>query len=428
MLRTAVTITILILTIAEMEGQQHNAVVADSATHTPLPSASIFDRHGNAAGITGPRGHMPRIPSDSYPITIRYLGYRETTVPTAGADTVFLCEILSELPEIVVESREHKVLHILAYIREYSTLTSLTDTVQLFREKMVDYMLPTDRKTRFRGWTNPRVLSCRSYYRFTDALGLDSVSDESNYHFSWSDWVGIAPVITVPATLRNENHSADTIHGRYSPAEIWTRSNDRLTVDVNVLADTIGRRWAPSLKGFFRDNLDFQQFNIRFNYDSACTDSVTPVDLSGYSFNIESNGRGHEMFFFNRVGESPYINTYAEVYIMDKEYITVKEAKKWDKRKFDIDSIGILEPTDAPELQPPILELVWRVNNIDREAVRLAQTPDERLMSRYDSNRNFRIEERALSMLKQLLGITLIKSHRNMNRRWDQFRHDWKSR
>lgn len=87
----------------------------------------------------------------------------------------------TELPEVLVLSKNHKVLHMLAYVREYSTLTTYTDTVFLFREKMVDYMLPVF-GAKFEGWTKPRVLTSRSYYQFKDSRGLDSVSDVSNYH------------------------------------------------------------------------------------------------------------------------------------------------------------------------------------------------------------------------------------------------------
>lgn len=70
----------------------------------------------------------------------------------------------------------------LAYVREYSTLSTYSDTVTLFREKMVDFMIVPDRKMKFRGWTSPRLLTSRSYYRFTDGEGLDSVSDRFNNH------------------------------------------------------------------------------------------------------------------------------------------------------------------------------------------------------------------------------------------------------
>lgn len=50
-------------------------------------------------------------------------------------------------------------------------------------------------------------------------------------------------------------------------------------------------------------------------------------DLTGYSFNIESRGRGHDMFRFNNIDEPFFVTTYGEVYMIDKEYITVKRQR-----------------------------------------------------------------------------------------------------
>jgi len=396
-----------------MNGQTRYAIVADSVTHLPLPSASIFDRKGNVIGMCNSKGTIPYIPENAYPITVRYLGFKEKIVPNASTDTIFLQETHTELPEVVVKSSQHKVMHILAYVREYSTMTTYSDTVFLFREKMVDYMLPTDKKIRFKGWRSPRILKTKSYYRFTNAQGLDSVSDGSNYHFSWSDWVGITPTAIIPSGLRTVDFGTDTLRGKYSPTEVWIKDNGRVAVDVNVLADTISRKWVPNLSAFFHGNLDFENFRVRFNYDNIVGDSVSPIDLTGYSFNIESNGRGHEMFKFNRIDEPFFVSTYAEVYIMDKEYITVKEAKKWKHHSFNADEIEIYEPVEAPDLQPSIQTLVDRVNNIDKDKVRSALVTDPNIGSRKGINRNFNFGNRVLLLLKQVTGITLYRSHKN---------------
>lgn len=408
-----------ILSISAVKGECA-VVVADSATHMPLPSASVFDRSGRAIGISDSRGRLPYISPAEYPVTVRYLGFGEECVAEAGVDTVFLAEIPTELQEVVIESRQHKVLHVLAYVREYSSLSTYTDTVFLFREKMVDFMMTPDEKVRFTGWMNPRVLKSRSYYRFTNASGLDSVSSEWGNHFSWSDWIGIVPSPSVPAGVRGAESGSDTIRGKYSPAEIWIRHDDRMTVDVDVLADTTSRRWVPNLSSFFRRQLDFENFRVRFNYGCVTDDSLCVTDLTGYSFNIESNGRGHDMFRFNRRDEPFFVSTFAEVYILDKEYITVKEAKKWSKLKFDSGDIEIIEAAEAPGLQQPVLELIARVEAIDAEGVRLDRAPDRRFVGRPPRKINF--GERALTLLKDLTGITYFRSHRNFNNNWNSFR------
>ena len=157
--------------------------------------------------------------------------------------------------------------------------------------------------------------------------GLDSVSNRCSHHFTWSDWMGILPPVRIPPGLVGVETGTDTLSGRYSPSEIWSKSGDRITVDINVLADTASRKWVPNLSVFFNDDIDFEQFRLRLNYGNVAGDSIGAVDLAGYSFNIESNGRGHGMFRFNRRDEPFFVSTYAEVYVMDKEYISVKEAK-----------------------------------------------------------------------------------------------------
>lgn len=416
--------SIFMLCIAKSMYALPNAfVVSDSLTRQPLVNASIFDKKGRFIGTSDSKGVVRCTTSSDYPITLRYMGYHERTMNSESIDTIFLTENISELPEVVVEGRHTKVVHILAYVREYSTLSTYTDTIHMFREKMVDFMLPSDPKSRFRGWSHPRPLKIKSYYHFTNANGLDSVSDRCNQYFSWSDWIGMIPTIKIPSRISSKETCVDTIFGKYSPTEIWKKSGDKFTININVLADSHGRRWVPNLSHFFnKEDTEFEHLRLKINYDDVIGNEVSPRDLNRYSFNIESRGRGRKMFQFNRVDEPFFVNTYVEVYILDKEFISVKDAKKWEKRDFTSEDIQIFEPSDAPELQPPTLALIDRVNQIDSIQVRLSLKPDLRLMSRNVSKRNFQIGYRALNLLKQLTGITLYRSHRNFNKNWDNFK------
>lgn len=413
---------IVLLSAIKMEGKAFDTYVVDSTTLTPLPGASIFDKQGNAIGISDNNGKLPYISAYSLPITIRYLGFKETSFATLDNDTLYLTEIPTELPEVIVESKRHKVLHILAYIREYSTLTTYTDSVFLFREKMVDFMLTPDKTTKFKGWENPRILKSKSYYRFTNSQGLDSVSDKCNHHFSWSDWIGIVKSPQMIEAIRTTEQGSDTIYGKYSPTEIWHRNRDKIKIDVNVLADTTSRKWVPNISNFFKNHLDFETFRLQYNYNNVVGDSIYTTDLAGYSFNIESNGRGHDMFRFNHKDQPFFVSTYAEVYILDKEYITTEEAKKWDNKNLDFDNLSIIEPADLPELQSSVKELVQRVNDINHNNIRLDFTPNYRLMG-YRAHKQS-IGQRALFILKQLTGISSYKSRRNFNRNWNTFQQN----
>ena len=211
------TVVAIVFSLIYMQGDARNAVVADSLSRLPLLAASVFARDGDLIGLSYVSGRLPSVAEKCYPITVSYLGFDDMVLESEVSDTVFLRESKAQLSEIVVESRRHKVLHMLAYVREYSTMTTYTDTVFLFREKMVDYMLTPDGSVKFGGWSTPRVLTGRSYYRFTDDCGLDSVSDTGSYHFSWSDWVGVAPAVRLPLSLTAVEWGADTLQGRYSP-------------------------------------------------------------------------------------------------------------------------------------------------------------------------------------------------------------------
>lgn len=125
--RYALILWIMLYSVFMADGR----VVVDSLTRTPLPNVSIFDRNGNFTAISGHDGRIPHIAESDYPITIRYIGFKELLVP-AALDTLFMTEDVIELPEMVVNTRNRRMLHILAYVREYSTLSSFGDSVFLF--------------------------------------------------------------------------------------------------------------------------------------------------------------------------------------------------------------------------------------------------------------------------------------------------------
>ena len=303
-----------------------------------------------------------------------------------------------DLPEVLVESRKNSVLHILAYLREYSTMTTYSDTVFMFREKIVDYMLPVGRKSKFHGWTKPRMLTSKSYYRFSNHNGLDSISDECRFHFSWSDWMGLVTNIPLPERLQNSDVGTDTIDGKFRPAEIWQKDNDRLCIDVDVKADTLSRRWAPAFDGFFRSNFEFEKFWIGYNYDNVISDNAFASNLTSYSYSLESVGRGRNMFRFNQPDEPFYVSTDAEIYVLGKEYITEKEAKRWDEREYDLDELDVNLPDYMPEVSASTQALIARVEQLDKGRIRLGKDPDKSLAGKYVSFQKTGLGRRILSL------------------------------
>lgn len=355
-------------------------VVVDASTGEPLSGASVFSRSGAVLGACSAKGLMPYISSDNYPVAVRCVGYREATGIGPDDSIVALEEMPVELSEVVVSSKDRRVLHIIAFVRDYSTLTTYSDTVSMFREKWVDYMMPLSNLKNFEGWRTPRVLDTRSYYRFTDSSGLDSVSNRSNHHFSWSDWIGIVDNISLPRQLALSENATDTIYGKYSPTEIWTRRDDALKLTVNVLADTLSRRWVPDISHFFNKEVDFETFNISYDFRNFIDDTLRCRDLARISSIIESRGRGHNMFKFNRRDEPYFVSTYSEFYIVSKEFITRKEAKKRAESMTADVALDIRPPQSiVPDVSPEIAALIERVDTRNYDEERVWMKPDRRL-------------------------------------------------
>lgn len=400
-------------------------VVADSATHTPLPNAPVYDRHGKIIGASDNRGRLPILTQSSYPLTIAYLGKRDIILTEPYDGTVFMADDLSELPEVRVDGRAPKLLHILAYVREYTTLTTYTDTIFLLREKMVDYMLSDGPKVKFEGWNSPRTLTSRSFYHFSNSLGLDSVSDTNHLHFSWSDWMALPPTKDIPAPLGGKEAASYQLPGRFNPSEVWQKEADTITVAVSALDADSARLWVPTFNAFFRTHLDFESFKTSYRYTAADETRLQPVNLDRYSFHIASTGRGRDMFMFNHVDQPVFVETDTEFYVIDREYITVKEARKWEKRQFDINQVGLYVPYNVPEFSPAMQQLIARVEAIDTDALRLSAVADQKYVDpNYNphGNKNFRLGRRALAILKNLSGITAYKTKRHNNRTWSETR------
>lgn len=128
------------------------------------------------------------------------------------------------------------------------------------------------------------------------------------------------------------------------------------------------------------------------------------------------------MFMFNRRDEPFFVSTYGEVYPVEKEFISVGEAKKWDKFGERVKELEMMEPAEAPELQPEVLALISRVNELDHVKVRLDFTPDHRLAGREVVKLN--AGQLILNRLKGVLGIDHINARRKWKKQWREFRDE----
>lgn len=354
--------------------------VIDGASGLPMAHIKVFDRDGKMIGNGKKDGSISGLHSEAFPITLRSVGYEDTKVSSPSDSIIIMAKTSLSLPELKVNTKHRPILHLTGYLREISTMTSSFDTLLLYREKWVDFMLPKGKEKRYKGWSSPRILKSKSYYRFTDANGLDSVSDRANHHFSWSDWITLPSRIPYPAKIAGSKEGTDTLMGKYSPAEIWQKGKEKAKVYVNVLADSTKRKWAPRLGSNMWKDLDFERMVMEYSYSDIDTFAVKAPNIDGLSCYIESMGRGHDMFRFNRPNDLVYVTSYFDLTISDREYITVKEAKRKEKDPLAAleDGIMIFQSDFMPR-DSIINELIARVESIDHESRRLAMEIDTRV-------------------------------------------------
>lgn len=308
-----------------------------------------------------------------------------------------------QLEEVTVTTHKRSVLHTIGYVREFSELTTYADTVFMFREKWVDFMTPGANTKGYTGWHLPRILSSKSYYRFTNSAGLDSVSDSFNHHFSWSDWVRIPSRIWIPKSIIHEMEATDTIFGRNRPTEIWRRYADGIDLSVNVLAAPESRRWVSGFDDFFARGVDFERFDVRYLFKAVSGETVWENNLEAMTFNIESNGRGMNIFRVNRISEPYSVKTYTELYVANREQLSVSEARKRERNRPEVAYLESLNSYEIGDLDPEILALIERVDGIDHNILRMQFKPDENLVGL--SLKPLSRKERILNRLRGLVGL-----------------------
>lgn len=306
-----------------------------------------------------------------------------------------------ELPEVTVKSKNHKYLHILGYLREYSSLFNSTDTVFLYREKIVDFLLPTSKTGKSRGWTAPRLLASRSYFQFTDSDGLDSVSDYFSTHFSLSDWIGLPGNFSLPVKLRDAESVNDTVMGRYRPVMIWQKTEENVSFIIDVMAAQAPPVRIPGLSSLMSRNPDCDNLLINYKFENVYYDTIIASNFSGMTFHVGPCGKGDSMRRIFHTEEPSYAETYAELYIAGREYMTESEARRCTKKPPQKDQLSFTPPPEAPELHAYIRRLISRVEAIDHADIRRKEKPDERYAGIEDLTKKYTL----IGWLKSLIGL-----------------------
>lgn len=339
--------------------------LVDAETKAPLPLASITDRSGNVVGMTDKSGEIPLLPKDRYPITFNYMGYAPLQVLEPTEDDVKMIQQEYELPEIVVIPGSRPLLHLTGYMREITSVLCSSDSVTLFKESVVDFLIPVE-KTKVKGWNKARELASKTYVRMSNSSGLDSVSTSHEYEFMlWGNRKSMIPsAAKIPAKIKGADVACDTIMGKYYPKIIWWKNGDITRWYGDALANEKNHTtspWALKLLGL---TTDVTEISDNFVFDTPDGDVIRPADLIQVSVTIDMLAKG-KLFKKTFDSSSPVnVRTYMELYLTDREFLSEEDGKSLRKEIPTIESSDILAPANANPLHPAIIRTVERVNSL----------------------------------------------------------------
>lgn len=338
--------------------------LVDATAGTPLPLASVTDRSGNVVGLTDKTGEIPALGTDRFPVTFNYMGYEPLEVPGPVDADVKMNPRDYDLPEIVITTDSRPLLRLTGYMRELTSVLNETDSVTIFRESMVDFLVPV-KKTKVKGWDKARQLASRTYVRMTDSDGLDSVSAEHEYEFIlWGDKQSLIPDATeIPEAIRGKDFACDTIMGKFGPKAIWWKNGDKVRWYGDALANNKDHKASPLFLKLLGFTADFTELSKSIIFDAPDGDLIKPTDLRQLSLTIDMLGRG-KWFKKGFESKSPVnVRSYMELYLTDREFLTEEEGRELKKEPAALETSDIVAPAEAAPLHPAIRVMVGRVRD-----------------------------------------------------------------
>jgi len=323
-------------------------VVVDSENGSPLAAASVFNNSGTMLGITDDNGVFENISSRDFPVTVRFLGYDTQTI-TGETDIVRMKPAVLELSEVTVVNRTAGI-KMLCYAREYKSSISGRDTITIFSEKMIDYVIPLDKHVRkFKGHTSPRVLNSRTVARYSFENNTDSIArgiDEKTF-----SWIILASIeneeIKEPEALRGVS-SGSFVSREKGGETIYRKNGKHFSSSCDFLYDKPNHRWSPAILKLLGATTIFNEVSETLVYPIKKSGKYNVYDIALLSYTMAATGRGKFIKKMFDTSEPVEMHSLVEVYPVECEPVTVEESIAIHKNKPEKTEFII------PQIVPPV--------------------------------------------------------------------------
>lgn len=356
----------LLLSLSAIAGKP--IIVIDSNDSSPIEGATVISGRGIIMGITDAKGSINVEPTKDFPLEIRSIGFEPSSI-MQYKDTICLSPASYELSEIKIVPGERPINKVTCYIREYSSSTTQNDTIQYYADYMyVGYLAEQKVKGFKKGDEKLFLRNARRYARLSNSEGLDSVTVPSSYDdlSIWMSYKGM--LLGIPKSSFEEPEkikngaSSDTIMGKYSVSELIKKNADLYTTNRDILGDYKDHKWSPWFAKVVGLTFEIDKLQRTYGYKTNPDGKYSFSDFIYGSGTMHGIGKGKLFKHFLHQKSDMNLDGYAELYIIDVEYLTVDEYKEDKKEAKEQKEIPFQEPKNLQPLPPSVLSIIERVN------------------------------------------------------------------
>lgn len=290
----------------------------------PIAGAIIFDKTGIIKGSTDEKGQIPHIGTEDFPLTVKCLGYNNTLINEAN-DSVFLETMRLPLREIVITPGDRPVTRFLGYGREYMCYATPTDTMQAFTECILEIFIGDKKLKGFKksDSNKPRIRGAKTYKRFTDNKGKDSISTKNNGMLT-DKWFTIKKQISESEALRSGSRQ-DVVQGKFGPKTVMIRTDEFFKINEDNLADYKGHRWSPPILKVLGMTTEFSEMKDAYAFSVNETGTYTLEDLIYKTSSLRMFCTGKLVKFAYGSKDPVEMYMYLELYPLEITHHTVED-------------------------------------------------------------------------------------------------------
>ncbi len=356
MMKNAVVLTICLFMAFTSANAQIRIV--DALDNLPVAAASVFDTAGNMIGYTSNEGVMSDIPESAFPITLRCMGYEQLVIDKPEEKTWEMMPVMYELQELVVGLVERNIMKQTFYAREYFSMSTSRDTINYFVEHMLERFIPASKDAKFSGNSSLRSLNSRIYANF-NIEGKDSTTIEKKASFP--SMMALLKLddeeILAPESFKNnDNHNIYEKPGISGISMIYKQNAYSFTTVEDLLAKEEDHSISPGVLKLLGMTMDVHQLYITHAYTINEEGVYLPKDLKEASYVFEANSKGKLIRSLFKTAEPVIIRSMVEIYLVDRDYLSKKEAKEEYKNKRT--GVEFIIPSSVPPLNDATRRLV----------------------------------------------------------------------